>query len=185
MSVGAAVWLTRDKPFEPSAQGYLDLACGLHLHQRNLSRAAVEEHEAGRELGYAVSTAFLEAGNRVLDTGLQDLSNDLKVALDEDDDESFEQARVRADARCEAHDELTPDPQELVELACGIADVLEPGPRPEVLLIAHFSGAAGALDEQYDGLAEAAGRLVIAPSAPLDASHPSADEISDFRKQCP
>ncbi|WP_434444221.1 hypothetical protein [Lentzea sp. E54] len=184
-SVGVTVWLTRDKSFEPGAQGYLELACGLHLHQRDLSRAAIEDDRAGRELGYGVSTAFLEAGNRMMNTRLQDLSDDLKTAFDENDDESFEQARVRADAECADHDELTPNPRKLVDIACGTAGVLEPGPRPEVGLIAHLTGAAAALDEQYDGLAKAAGRLVIDPVAPLDANHPNAEEIADFRKQCP
>jgi hypothetical protein len=184
-SVGVTVWLTRDEPFEPGAQGYLDLACGLHFHQRDLSRAVIEENDAEQQLGYAVSTLFLEVGNRELNTPLQDLSNDLKVALDEDDDKSFDQARDRADAECGDQDEFAPDPQELVEIACGITDVLSPGPRPEVLVVAELVGAAAAHDKAYEGLSKAASRLVLDPDRPLDANHPNAGEIADFRQQCP
>lgn len=95
-----------------------------------------------------------------------DLSGDLRAALDEKDDESFDQARVRADAECGDHDEFEPDPQELVEIACGIAEVPEPGPRPEVALTNALVAAAAALDKQYEGLSKAAFGLVIDPDAP-------------------
>ncbi|AXB41665.1 hypothetical protein [Amycolatopsis albispora] len=184
-AVGVTVWLSRDEPFEPGAPGYLDLACGLHLHQRDLNRAAIEADDAEQQLGYAVSTLFLEVGNRELNTRLQDLSNELKVALDEDNDAAFDQARARADAECGERDAFAPEPGALVEVACGIADVLEPGPGPELLLTSSLISAAAERDAQYEELDKAAARLVLDPASPLDANHPDAEEIAAFRNQCP
>lgn len=185
VSAAVAVVAAFDEEFVADGEGYAELACGLHLQQRPFDRATIKGDRGEREIAYAVAAAFLEAGNRERNTALQDLSAELNTALNDNDDNAFEQARAKADAQCGDHDELGWDPDELVEIACGITRNLEPGPGPEVTLVAHLTGAAGARAEKYESLAKAAAHLVIDPAAPLDSGHPSADEIDEFQAQCP
>lgn len=179
------VSFTHDESFEPGTDGYLKLACGLHRHQRELSRTVIEERDTERQLGYAISSLFLEVGNRELNTRLQDLSDDLKAGFDNDDDRIFDQARVRADAECDGYGRFTPDPDELVEIACSISGEMGTGPGPEVLITALLVGSAAAQNQTYQGLAKAASQLVIDPKAPMDSNHPGKEDIAAFRKQCP
>lgn len=172
--------------FEPDAEGYLELACSIHRHQRDLTFVEVSEDDQERHLGYATSTALLESGNRELDSELQELSNDLKVAIDEDDSKAFDDASRQLGDTCEGvDDDLSMEPEQLVDTACAIADVLEPGPGPQVLLTSELAGVAAAADDEYADLAAAAGRLVINADDPMDSGHPDQAAIDDFQEECP
>lgn len=172
-----------EESFEPSAEGYLELACSIRDYQRDLSLREISDSATEEQLAYAASTALLESGNRELDTKLQDLSDDLKVAIDEDDGQAFDDARSRLDDKCEA-DDLLVEPDHLDDIACSIADVLEPGPGPEVLLVAELLNSLASGDDDYDDLAAASGRLVINPDDPMDSGHPDEAAIAAFQKKC-
>jgi hypothetical protein len=174
-----------DDDFEPDAEGYVELACSIGRHQRDMSAAEVTKDEVERQLAYVASTALLESGNRRKDTELQDLSDALKVAIDNDDAQAFDDARADLDGHCEDDDLSVDEPENLVDIACSIADVLEPGPGPEVLLTVELVGAAADEGGEYDDLFEAAGHLVINPDDPLGPDHPDEAAIKDVQDECP
>lgn len=177
-----------DGVLKPSADGYLELACSIHDHQRDLPFDKVNEDDAEEQLAYAASTALLEVGNRKLDKDLQDLSNELKVALDRDNAKAFDDASGKLGDTCEDVDhDLSMEPEDLAGSACAIADVLEPGPGPQVLLTSELLNAAASDEDglgKYELLAAAAARLVINPSDPLDPAYPSEAAIEDFQQEC-
>lgn len=174
-----------DAAFAPDADGFLELACSIERHQRDLSAAKIAADDAvERQLAYTASSALLESGNRDRDSDRQRLSKALRSAIDQGDGPAFDKARGDIDDYCE-DDDLSVEPDGLADIACSIAETLSPGPGPELLLAVDLAGLAAAEDDEYAKLAAAGGQMVVNPDDPMDVSYPDQAAIANFQQTCP